>query len=152
MFQIIGAIYEILFWPWLVHRKALFNSSKDTLVVVFDWPAGLNTSFLYGRFVLLQNLKDIELIICLQQWFTGNQLICSNSFCPIRALLFKFRQSNIKVEYWSQILKWKSNIKLNLGNVTNLLIQEGAQPETFQGRATRNFSGQGMFHGIWVLW
>ena len=34
-------------------------------------------------------LNDIELIICSKRSFTGSQLICSNSFRPICALLFK---------------------------------------------------------------
>ena len=40
LFQIIGAIQEIFFWPWLVHRKSWFNFSKDALVVVLGWSAG----------------------------------------------------------------------------------------------------------------
>ena len=57
---------EILFWPWLVLRKGWFNFSEDALLVLLGWPAGLNTSFIYEGLVLLQNLNDIELIICFE--------------------------------------------------------------------------------------
>ena len=50
------------------------------------WPAGLDTSFMYGGFLLLQNLNDIELIIDSKPSFTSSQLFFSNSFCPICAL------------------------------------------------------------------
>ena len=104
---------EILSWPWLVLRKGWFNSIKDALVVVLGWPAGLNTSFIYGRLVLLQNLNDIELIICLKQSFTGSQLIFWNSFCPICALLFKFRQNRMRL-FWI-ICNFDFNLLFNLG-------------------------------------
>ena len=63
---------------------------KDVQVVVLGWPAGLNTSYIYGGLVLLQNLNDIQLVICLKQLFMGSQLICSNSFCPICAVLLYY--------------------------------------------------------------
>ena len=51
--------------------------------------------FMYRGLMLLQNLNDIELMICLRWSFTDSQLICSISFCPLCALLFKFRQNHI---------------------------------------------------------
>ena len=40
--------------------------------------------------MLLQNLNDIQLVICLKQLFMGSQLIYSNSFCPICAVLLYY--------------------------------------------------------------
>ena len=74
--------------------------------MVLGWPAGLNTSFIYGGLVLLQNLNDTEQIICSKRSFTGSQLICLNSFRPVFALLFKFRQNRIH-------LCWSWNISLH---------------------------------------
>ena len=79
LFQIIEAIEEILFWPWLVLSKCCFNFRKDALVVVLGWPAGLNTLFIYGGLMLLQNFNNIELIICFKQSLMGSQVISLSS-------------------------------------------------------------------------
>ena len=51
-------------YPWLVLHKGWFNFSKEVLVVVLGSPASSNTSFIYGRLVLLQKSNGIELTIC----------------------------------------------------------------------------------------
>ena len=84
---------------------------------------------MYGGLVLLQNLKDIELIICLKRSLTGSQLICSNSFCPICALLFKFRQNRMHL-FWS-ICKFDFNLLLRLGKL-NKHNQNGAVLESYK--------------------
>ena len=66
---------------------------------------------MYGGLVLLQNLKDIELITYLKRSLTGSQLIFSNSFCPICALLFKFRIMHL---FWS-ICNFDFNLLFKLG-------------------------------------
>ena len=137
-------------WLWLVLCKGWFNFSKDVLVVLLVWPAGLthrvpvlpsyrpqsvdlctanqltgfcmratlalnrlNTSLIYGGLVLLQNLNNIELIICLKWLFMGSHLICLNSFCPICTLLFKFRQNCMHL-FWS-ICNCDFNLLFKLG-------------------------------------
>ena len=50
--------------------------------------------------MLLQNLNDIDLIMSSKRSTMHSQLIFWNSFCPIRALLFKFRQDRMHL-FWS---------------------------------------------------
>ena len=95
LFQIIGAIYEILFWPWLVFRNGWFNFSKDALVVVLGWLAGLNMSF----------INDIELLNCSKWSFSGSQLILfkfissyMSSFIQIQTELHAFTLRYLK--FW----------------------------------------------------
>ena len=63
--------------------------------------------------MLLQNSNDIELIICLRRSFTGSQLICSNYFCSISALLFNFKQNPMHL-FWS-ICNFDFNLLSKLG-------------------------------------
>ena len=44
LFQILGATYKRPFCPWLVFLNGWLNLSKEVLVAVVFWPAGLNTS------------------------------------------------------------------------------------------------------------
>ena len=63
--------------------------------------------------MLLQNLNDIELMICLIRSFTGNHLVFLNSFFPICALLFKSRQNRMHL-FWS-ICDFEFNLLFKLG-------------------------------------
>ena len=72
----------------------MLNSSDIGLTSWFKY------TFMYGGLVLLQNLKYIELIICLKPSLSGSQLICLNSLCPICTQLFKFRQNRMHL-FWS---------------------------------------------------
>ena len=87
------------------------SSLKKTVVGYIN---GLNTSLMCGGLVLLQNLKNIELIICLKRSLTGSQLIFSNSFYPICALLFKFRQNRMHL-FWSSC-NFDFNLLFKLGH------------------------------------
>ena len=80
--------------------------------------------------MLLQNLEDIELIICLKRSLTGSQLICLNSFCPICALLFKFRQNRMPL-FWS-ICNFGFNLCLSWGTKLNKCNQNEAVSESYK--------------------
>ena len=63
--------------------------------------------------MLLQNLKDIELITYLKRSLTGSQLIFLNSFSPICAVLFKLRPNRMHL-FWS-ICNFDFNLLFKLG-------------------------------------
>ena len=70
--------------------QRLFNFSKDALIVVLGWPAGLKCIIHLWRTHFVAEFK--------LHWpnnFTGNQLFLSKMFCLLWALLFKFRQNPI---------------------------------------------------------
>ena len=84
--------------------------------------------------MLLQNLKDIELITCLKRSLTGGQLIFPNSFCPICALLFKFTHNHMHL-FWS-ICNFDFNL-LSWGTKLNKHNQNGAVSESYKEAETR---------------
>ena len=82
---------EINFLPLTVTISIKMKSghalSGHALVVVLCRPFYLNTSFIHRGLVLLQNLNNIELVICSKRSFTGSQLIVSNLIRPISPII-----------------------------------------------------------------
>ena len=79
--------------------------------------------------MLLQNLNEIELTIYLKRSFTGSQLICSNSFHPICALLFKIEQNRLHL-VWS-ICNFNLLFKLNKYQAEQV-YQNGAVSKSYK--------------------
>ena len=87
--------------------------NNNALVMVLRWSASLNTSFIYGGLALLQNLNDIELVICLK-WY----LWAANWFARIRFILYGPYYSNsdriVFILFWS-IFNFDFNLLFKLG-------------------------------------
>ena len=99
LIQIIGAMYGLLFWPWLVLHKGWFNFSKEALVVVLGWPATSNTSFIYGRLVLLQKSNGIELTICSTGHWRADNYFFFEFILPYMSPIIQIQKKNVCIYF-----------------------------------------------------